>query len=302
MKKFSAIILTFTILFLCACTSAKTDNTTTTEFVPVKLTETTVTTIPTTAPVFFSEWPADLLPEKFPAPPEGSYAFEFAKGNPEKDEGNFHSEWVRIRFVCPEQNFHTFTNEMVSLGYIGSSKRINEGTFYQSGYNGAWQDGKNIVRIDQTYTDANNNMQVTIDIVPCKNTFPDALTEIFPKFEGYTTSTGVYCGHDSNGTQISDSYKGSFDTAWHWEYRFSKGYVGVSLEEFESYYETLGEMGFSGVISAALVDGCDMLSVDVEKTVGNTTYVAHLLFNQTTKTLDMAFSNDPSIYENQLSY
>lgn len=302
MKKFAAIILTFAILFLCACASEKGDNSTTTQFVPSMLTLPTTTTMPTTKPVIFSEWPSDLIPEKFPAPPEKSYAFEIAKGNYKTDEGNFHSDWVRIRFICPEQNFHTFTNEMQSLGYVGASKKITEGTFFRNGYIGAWQDGKNIVRINNTYTDPNNNMMVIIDIVPCKNTFPDALTKIFPKFEGYTPSTGVYCGHDSNGMQISGSYDGTFDTYWHWEYRFSKSYVGVSLDEFEAYYETLGEMGFSGVISAALVDGCDILSVDVEKKIGDTTYVAHLLFNQTTKTLDLAFSNDPSIYENQQSH
>ncbi len=299
MKKISAIILTFSILFLCACTSEKSNNSETTAPAINKFTSATTTTLPTTKPVIFTEWPSDLIPEKFPAPPENSYAFEIAKGNQKTDEGNFHSEWVRLRFICPEQNFHTFTNEMLNLGYSGASIKITKGTFFQDGYLGAWQDGKNIIRINNTYTDPNSNMMVTIDIVPCKNTFPEALTEIFPKFEGYTSSTGVYCGHDSNGIQISDSYKGEFDTNWHWEYRFSKSYVGVSLDEFKAYYETLGEMGFSGVISAALVDGCDMLSVDVEKTIGDTTYVAHLLFNQTTKMLDLAFSNDPSIYENQ---
>lgn len=300
MKKTLAIILTFSFLFLFACGKNAVSQNTTEEFIPQKLTSAVPTTLPTTEPVIISEWTTDLLPADFPAPPEGTFAFEAAKGNPETDEGNFVSEWVRIRFTCPEQNFHTFTNAMTELGYIGGSKKITNGTFYSDGYKGYWQNGKHLVRINDTLISADSYLSVTMDIVPVTDNFPAALSPVFPKFSGVTAGNGVYCGHDTNGTQISDTYDGSFDTYWHWEFRFSNTFVGVSLEEFQAYYELLGEMDFSGVISGATVDGCDIISVDVEKKIGDTEYVCHLLYNQTLRTLDAAYSNDPTIYENQL--
>lgn len=301
MKKTLAIILTFSLLFLFACAknNGNSGSEKTEEYVPQMLTSAVPTTIPTTTPVIISKWATDLLPAEFPAPPEGTYAFEVAKGNHETDAGNFVSDWVRIRFTCPEQNFHTFTNGMANLGYIGGSKKITDGTFYNSGYQGLWQNGKHLVRINDSYISPSNHLSVVIDVVPVTYNFPSVLSPIYPKFNGITAGNGIYCGHDTNGYQISDTYDGSFDPYWHWEFRFSNSFVGVSLEEFEAYYETLGEMDFSGVISGATVDGCDMISVDVEKKIGNTVYVCHLLYNQTLRTLDAAYSNDPSIYENQ---
>ena len=302
MKKAAAIILTFLILFLCACNGRKTDIGTTestTEFVPVMITSKPTTTMPTTEKVLFSQWPTDLIPEKFPAPPEGSYAFKSQKFDHAKNEGNFASDWVVITFICPEQNFHTFTNGMTELGYFGGSKRITNGTFYNNGYKGYWQDGRNIVKIKSTNTDNDGNMTVVIEIAPCKDNFPEPLTEFFPKFNGYTASTGEYCGYDISKTPFTDTFEGKFPAYWYWEYRFSNCFVGVTLEEFESYYETLGEMGFSGVISSSTVDGCDMISVDVTKVIGEDTYAVYMLFNQTFRTLDIAYTNDPTLYGNE---
>lgn len=300
MKKIFAVILTFSILFLCACGSKEPEVTepteSTTEFVPVRLTMPTTTTVPTTEPVYFSQWPTDLLPEKFPAPPEGSYAFVADKFDHTTSEDDFVSDWVAIRFTCPEHNFHTFTNGMNELGYIGGSKRITNGTFYTDGYKGYWQDGQNIVKIDSTQTDDDGNMTVVIEIMPCTDNFPEALTEYFPKFNGYTTSAGEYCGYDAGKTPLTDAFEDEFPAYWYWEYRFSDCFVGVTLDEYEAYYTTLGEMGFSGVISNATVDGCNIISVDVTKVIGDDTYAVYMLFNQTLRTLDIAYTNDPSLY------
>lgn len=303
MKKTFAIILTFSILFLCACgakdtkTTATTINTeSTTEYVPVVLTLPTTTTMPTTEPVYFSQWPTDLIPKNFPAPPEGSYAFLVEKFDHTKSEVNFASDWVVISFTCPEQNFHTFTNGMTKLGYIGGSKKITNGTYYTNGYKGYWQDGKNIVKIDSTNTDEDGNITAIIEIAPCADNFPEPLTEFFPKFNGYTTSNGDYCGYDISKTPYTNTYDDGFPAYWYWEYRFSNGFVGVTYEEFKAYYEALGEMDFSGVITSSVVDGCDTISVDVTKVIGEDTYAVYILFNQTLRTLDIAYTNDPSLY------
>ncbi len=304
MKKALAIILTFAFLFLYACAGEEkpvvtTPDGSTTEYVPVKLTLPTTTTQPTTKPVMFSEWGSDLLPEKFPSPPNDSRNLKIRKGEHEKHENNYLSDWVRVEFTCPEHEFHTFTNSMLDLGYIGGSKRITEGTYYTNGYKGYWQDGKNIVKINSSVTNTDGTITVEIDIIPCTDNFPEALTEYFVKFNGYTAGSGSYCGHDANGTSIADRFEGSFSTYWHWDYRFSNGFIGVTLDEFESYYKSLEKEGFTGVIKASMVDDCNIISVDLTKTVGDDTYAVYLLFNQTFRTLDIAYTNDPRIYGNQ---
>lgn len=303
MKKIFAVILTFSILFLCACGGKGADVTTTdggntTEFVPVRLTTKATTTLPPADPVYFSQWPSNLIPKNFPAPPEGSYGFNYKEGDHEKHEGDFALDWVRIGFICPEHNFHSFTNEMTKLGYIGGSKKITNGTFYIDGYKGYWQDGENIVQILSTSTDKNGNMTVIIDITPCADNFPEPLTEYFPKFNGFTSSSGEYCGYDISKTPFTDKFEGDFPAYWYWEYRFSNCFVGVTLEEFEAYYKALGDMDFSGVITSSNIDGCDIISVDVTKVTDNDTIAVYMLFNQTLRTLDIAYTNDPSLYTN----
>ncbi len=300
MKKTVAIILAFAVLFLCACSSQKPQNDTpsesTTEFFPLYSILATTAPLPTTEKVIISEWGTNLIPDKFPAPPEGTYAFKAEKCKKGDYNTHYASEnFVRINFICPEQNFHYFTNGMRELGYLGSSKKIINGTFYINGYRGLWQDGKNIVLINSTSDKSDNDMSVIIDIVPCASEFPEPLTEIFPAFKGYSTGS-EYRGYDENQTVVENEYTNGFPAHWFWQHRFSNSFVGVTLDEFEAYYTSLGEAGFSGVIRPSTVDGCDILSVDVTKVSGDETYAVLMLFNQTLKTLDIVYTNHPELF------
>lgn len=299
MKKLHAIILVITIIFLCACSNQqKAPETSTTTVAPAPLTNTLITTTEpqsTAAPIIITEWNTDLLPEAFPAPPEGTFGFIIEQGDHETDEGDFKVDWVRLKFTCPAHNFFSFTNSMLDLGYIGATKEIVNGTYYSNGIKGFWQNGKHLVRINSSELDDEGNLTVIIDVVPCTDNFPTQLLQYFPKFEGYSVGDGDYCGHDSSGNFLTHSIDSGFSPYWHWSFRFSDGFVGVTYEEFEAYYTLLGEMDFSGVITSSTVDGCNILSVDVEKTIDGYTYGAYMLFNQSLRTLDVVYTNDPSL-------
>ncbi len=300
MKKFAAIFLVFALLFLCACASDLTDTKQTSappglNNLPL-ISGQSSETVPTTEPVIIKTWDTDLLPEKFPEPPEGTYGFRIEKGDPATDAGNFSAEWVRIGFTCPETNIFTFTNELINLGYIGSIKLFEQDGYYPMGYKGYWQNGEHIVRINATSIDDSSNLTLIMDIVPCVDNFPTVLEEYFPKFNGYTAETGLYCAHDSAGASITNEFTGKLHDVWHWEFCFSNGFVGVTYEEFEAYYMALSEAGFVGVVDNETLDGCNVLTLDMTKTTEDGEYGAFILFNQTLRTLDVAYTNDLSLY------
>ena len=144
----------------------------------------------------------------------------------------------------------------------------------------------------------NRNMTVIIDIIPAIKDSPKALDEIIPVFNGYSTGY-FYRGYDASGTAITDKLSDKLHPYWRYEHRFSNCFTGVTYEEFENYYKALGDSGFSGVINASNVDGCDVISVDITKVVDDETYGVFVIFNQTTRTLDIAYTNHAEYYINQ---
>ncbi|MBQ2847703.1 MAG: hypothetical protein IJE74_05545 [Clostridia bacterium] len=287
MKKLSAVFLAFLMLFLCSCsdgnpvaTPSDAENITTPESVTEKYN-------------VITEWGTDLLPEKFPSPPKGTHDFSIVKGEGVSEAFAYSTDFYRITFICPEQEFYSFSNEMISLGYKGGAKSIKNGTYYTDGFSGYWQNGETYVRIsDSTATDS-GEIIFQIDIAQCVDNFPSALEEYFPKFNGYCMSIGSFCGHDGNGEQITDEFEGSFAMpAWHWEFRFSNGFVGVERAEFEEYFFEIEAEGFEGILSTSTVDGFTVMSGDLTKD----NYGVFMLYNTNLKTLDIAYTNDTSIY------
>lgn len=299
MKKLFAVILVFATLFLCACTGRDSGTTD----IPSSAASTSsvqITATPnesTTAPEIITEWGTDLLPADFPAPPEGTYDLLIGEGTPTSDEDSYTSEWIRLKFTCPEHSFYLFTNNLVENGYKGSVKKFTNATYYLDGFKGHWQNGDYIVTIFESKINLNGNYTFSIDIIPCNDNFPAELQEYFPKFNGFTVTAGNYCGHDSNNEFLESTFGGSFAPFWHWEFRFDEGFIGVEEKEFNEYCEALGKAGFAGPVVASTVDGCNVTSVDVVKTIDGISYCAYLLYNPSLKTLDIAYANNPEIYK-----
>lgn len=292
MKKFSAIFLALLIIFLSACSG----NTS-----PVNESEEPETTAALVTEVVkyntITEWGTDLLPEKFPAPPKGTHDFSIARGEGTKATYAYTSDFVRITFICGELEISDFANELNNLGYIGGIKKIEDGTYYSNGFHGYWQDGEKTIVISDATETASGEYVFVIDIADCVDNFPEELEYYFPKFEGYCTSIGAFCGHDANGEQITDEFEGNFAMAeWHWEFRFSNGFIGVEQVDFERYFYDIESAGCEATLATHTIDGCTVMSGDLIKRTTEGDYGVFMIYNVNLKTLDIAYTNTASIY------
>ena len=293
MKKFSAMIIALSIIFLCACSDNNENESTTDSSVQnnssVSQTQSELK--------YFTEWGTDLLPADFPAPPPNAHSLEIESGKAHTDEYDYYSDWVRLGFICPENEIFSFSNALINSGYKGGVKKITNGTYYSDGFVGAWQNGKNMVSIVISDESSLGDVIFILDVFECTDNFSKPLLEFFPKFNGYSRNGGIYCEHSGNIFSKKDDFSYSLNADhWHWDFRFNDAFIGVEESEFEAYYNKLGDEGFSGTIYTENTDGCNFIEANVEKEINGQMYYAYLLYNQTLKRLDIAYTNDSTIY------
>ena len=294
MKKLTAFILVFIMLFLCACSGNTSGSTPSDAQTVADASVKTGSTPPIT------EWGTNLLPEKFPAPPEGTHDFSIKKGLAEKAAFAYSTDFYRITFICPEMGIYSFANELITLGYTGGIKKFTDASYYSDGYSGYWQNGEKYIRIAEATAIDDGEYIYVIDIADCVDNFSDELAKIFPKFNGYCMSIGSYCAHDGNGNQITTKFDGSFAApSWHWEFRFANGFVGVEQVDFEKYFYSFENEGYQGILTADTVDGSSVISADLIFSAAEGDYGVFMVYNKDLKTLDIAYTNDASIYTGQ---
>lgn len=290
MKKLLAFVFALLTVFLCSCSNKNNNNATTS----TALTYESSTAVSTTETIeYFTDWGTDLLPENFPAPPEKAYNLSVSTG--QASETGYRSDWVRLTFICPEPNFYMFANDLQSKGYKGGFKNISSpSTYFPAGYNGGWQDGKHLVLVyNASKKSDSNDIIFVLDILECIDNFPEALTEVFPKFEGYSGTIGSYFRYDTEGKLLADKYEGTINLdRWYWDFGFENAFIGVTLEEAEAYAQKLVDAEFSGASATDVVDGCSVVSYDLIKEIGDKTYGAFMVYNQITKTLDIVYTNE----------
>ncbi len=287
MKKIIALFISALTLFLCAC-SGQAD----------KPAETTETTTPESTVKYSADWRTAPLPANFPAPPEKMYDFYFSTGKGSETGSGYRSDWLRLYFTCPENEFYLFAGKFAESGYIGSFKNFSDTTeYYPAGYYGNWQDGEHLVRINKAVAQDNGDIKFTLDIVECSDNFPEALTQFFPKFDGFTKSAGSYCGHDESNESETTEFNGAFESPyWHWNFVVDNCFVGVEKSEVEEYVHKLGLAGFVGPYVYSQVDKCDVISIDLTKDIGGSSYGVFMLYNQTLKTFDILYTNNSESY------
>lgn len=287
MKKLIAFIISFSLVLLCACSGNETSG----DNYPKE------TVALTEHPNSFGEWGTDLLPEGFPSPVKGMHDLKIESGEPSKD--TYRTNWVRLTFTCFEKNIYDFSNSLTSSGYIGGIKNIHAPTgYYYEGFNGAWQNGKNIVRVNSSKTLDSGEVEFVFDILECRDSFPAELEEKFPRFDGYAISTGKYYLYDENKTEvISRKFGGVLsDNSWYWDFGYEDAFIGVTMDEISAYENKLVKAGFGGECSTSVVDGCTVISYDLYKTVGENRYAVFVAYNQILKTLDIVYTNDASLF------
>ena len=287
MKRLIAFVISISLILLCACSG----NETQTE-------NSSNETVQTTEhPNSFSEWGTDLLPAEFPAPVKGMHDLKVESGNASED--TYRTDWVRLTFTCFEKAIYDFSNSLASNGYIGGIKNIHAPTgYYYEGFNGNWQNGKNIVRVNSSKTLDSGEIEFVFDILECRESFPAELAEAFPKFEGYAISTGkYYLYNDDKSEVISRKFGGVLsDNSWYWDFGYEDAFIGVSMDEITAYENALVKAGFGGECSTSVVDGCTVISYDLYKTVGDKRHAVFVAYNQILKTLDIVYTNDASLF------
>ncbi len=302
MKKIIALMLAFLLLFLCACSdNGNTDPETTTE--GQSSTELTVATTVANSTKkaddkTLSEWNSNLLPEDFPEPPNGTHDI-IVEQYPANEK--YAAEWVSIQFTCPENEIYRFTNDILKAGYTGGAKKIEAPTkYYKSGFNGAWQNGKNLIRVAASQYDDKGEITVVIDITECNDTFPVVLTTIFPKFNGFSKNKGFYSEYDENRNRLTNEFPGSLNAkSWTWDFGYERAFVGVTEEELDAYVNELINAEFAGMSSTGVTDGCTVISYDLIKETETCIYGVFIAYNQILKTLDILYTNDATLLLSQ---
>lgn len=285
MKKIISLMLAASLIFLCAC--GKSDDNTPSE----SAAETTEST--TLHDKAFSEWGTDLLPENFPAPPKGAHSLTVQTGTPSADGNGYRSDWVRLTFTCFDKDYLEFAAEFFKLGYTGRTKYLSGTSYFPDGYNGNWQDGKTLVRVNDSKLNDKGEYVYQIDVMDCVDNFPSALEEIFPKFEGYSRNTGYYYGYNGIDEFVTDKFV-SLDQSehWYWDFGFENAFVGVTVEQFEAYIDKLVEARFAGKVSDTTADTCSVTSADLFKEVSSDEiYGCFMLYNRSLQTLDIVYTN-----------
>lgn len=290
MRKFIALLISLSMLTLCACSGENGDSSSETQS-DVSQTQNQTE--------YVTDWGTDLLPANFPAPPSGMHELTVESGSASDD--GYRSDWVRLVFTCFEKDIYEFSNQLIANGYMGGIKNIaSPSTYFLEGFNGSWHDGENLVIINNAAITESGEVAFVFDVMKCIESFPDALETIFPRFNGYAKGTGQYYRYNEDMEIVSREFEGTFsDNSWYWDFGFENAFVGVTLEQLTEYENALVEALFAGNSATSVVDGCTVISYDLVKEVGDDVYGVFMAYNQTLKTLDIVYTNDISLVTGQ---
>lgn len=294
MKKFLALILSLSTLFLCSCSGKSNNENESTA------TQTQSTTKHASS---FTEWGTDRLPDDFPAPPESAHSLSVSSGSASSEGTGYRSDWTRLKFTCIEKDILLFSSALNQNGYTGKAKYLSSTSYFPNGYNGNWQNGKTLVRINSCKLNDSGEFVVELDVLDCVDNFPTALTEYFPKFDGYSRNAGIYCGYNGIDDVVSEKFNGNLNVGehWYWDFGFENAFVGVTTDDFDNYIDKLVEAEFSGKMSDSTVDTCSVTSADLVKEVGDAVYGCFLLYNRSLQTLDIVYTNHIERYVGNIS-
>lgn len=284
MKKIIALLLALSIIFLCACSDngeKEQDESTTV----ASQEQSTAKAIK-----YITEWESELIPEDFPDPPANTYG-EYVTVLPAENEysGRCH-DTIKLVFYCPENEFYNFANSLIAFGYIGAFKKITNGTFYDDGFRGGWRNEKHTVVISESSYNENGDLKICLEIVESFSAFPKGFEDYFPAFDFPARKMGLYAGANSEVDETNEYYGTPEHVNWQWHIRFRDAFIGVSLDDFYEYCDKLTDAGFEGTMVPETIDGCSVVSCDMIK---GENLAAFMLYNQTTKTLELIYTNDP---------
>lgn len=224
------------------------------------------------------------LPEDFPAVPDETSNISIKKHKAEESSAGYASDWTELTFSTPRQGVNKLSDDLRKAGYKGTVRYLPS-----EGWAGAWQNGKNFIRIADWEYEYDGSYIITLHITEClKPSYPE-LAEIVPVFDGFTSAKGSYYEF-IDGKPLAHNFDGKFHAEWQIEFSRFGAIAGTSKEEFEAYSETLDKSGFESQRSLySTADDCIVyLYEGYNKKTG--IFVA-AFFNESLQTLEIRYSN-----------
>lgn len=183
------------------------------------------------------------LPEGFPDVPDDTSNVSIKKQTPEDTTAGYVSDWIELTFSTPRQGVYKFSDDLRKAGYKGTAHYLSS-----QGWQGAWQNGKHLIRIVSWEYEYDGSYIITMHITEClKSSYPE-LEAKAPVFDGFTSVKGTYY-ELINGKAKPHDFDGKFHAEWQIEYSLQGSIVGVTKEELERYADVLKQNGFDGLLS-----------------------------------------------------
>lgn len=287
MKRIIAFILCFTFIFLCSC-SNKDDDVTTNHINYVNEGEWSGIQREMVTDWFAGEVSGAVkedLPEGFPAVPEETSNISITKHSPEDTNNGYTSDWLEVVFSAPRQSVNKFSDDLKKAGYTGTARFLAS-----QGWQGAWQNGKNVIRIASWEYEYDGSYIITLHITDClKPSYPE-LEAIVPVFDGATSSKGTYYELRHDGSALKHDFDGMFHAEWQIEYSLNGSIVGTTKDAFEEYTEKLDANGFEGQKSFySTTDDCIVYFYEGVNEETDLFVAAYL--NESLMTLEIRYTN-----------
>lgn len=287
MKRFIALTLCASFLCLCAC-SGKDDNGTTKNVEYINAGDWSGVQREMVTDWFSGEVSgvaAEDLPDDFPAVPDETSNVSIKKHSPEDSGIGYASDWIEIVFSAPMHSVYNFADDLKRAGYAGTARYLET-----NGWQGAWQNGKNFIRIADWENEYDGSYIITLHVTDClKASYPE-LEAIVPVFDGVTSAKGTYYEIKHDGSAEKHDFDGMFHAEWQIEYSLNGSIAGTTKEAFEAYAQELELNGFEGQ-NSFYSDNNECLIYFYEGINKETGILVAAYFNESLMTLEIRYTN-----------
>lgn len=194
-------------------------------------------------------WDLSILPEGFPKQPDGVYAVSTKEIPFNKKTSPYTKGHIALTLKTTDNGIYAFSNALSQAGYIGGayfSTSAEDGTvtllFNHSNDKYAVY-LKSYVVLEN---DADGfNRRAVFEIVECTLGMPEYISEFFPGDTGGSTrKNGNYIGISSTGEVVYAGNSLRTNPDWYVSFTDNDGFVGVTLDEYKAYVNSLYDFGF----------------------------------------------------------
>ena len=297
-KKATALFLAAMLLFLCACSGNETqptENQQTAATLPINQAQSKA------AAETKDGWNSSVLPESFAHEPQGCKTISTQIIPASRLKSEYTVEAVRITLRCLPEQMDAFSEEMVSLGYVGGICFYKGSEIYGDKVVGHWTNDEYLATIsDSKESIAEKDglrYTLTLDVVKCENGVPEVLKKGFSEVKTcWTRADGEYYGINAIGIENAEPDETLSDVNWMWKFRDEDAFIGVTSQEYEDYLLQLTVLGFEGYAEVESDEYGEIVYYSAEYSYDNNSFGVYLCYITYLSTLEIIYSNDISYF------